>query len=72
MTLTWPAGCGQAPSGDVVIIVYTGSRESLATYRAPSGRQYRFAATPPYHRKPVALGDAAYFIALGDFAREGG
>jgi hypothetical protein len=49
------------------IVEYTGRRTGAATYRGPSGQEYRFDAGPADRLKYVLEGDLEHFRLLRDF-----
>ena len=49
------------------IVEYTGVRLGAMTYRGPSGREYRFSATPSEHKQYVLSVDLEHFGCQADF-----
>jgi hypothetical protein len=62
--LSRPIDNGQV---DQTVVEYAGNRLGAATYRGPSGRQYRFDAGPWDRRHYVLAEDLGYFRHLVDF-----
>jgi hypothetical protein len=49
------------------VVEYTGSRLGAVTFRGPSGREYRFSASPSESRRYVLSEDIEHFRQLRDF-----
>lgn len=54
-------------AGDLAIVEYVGRNESIMTFRAPSGREYRFGALPTERLKYVHKDDVEHFVGMVDF-----